>query len=136
MKDVKRLKELLVEGKCCAVALVQVALESVGEKNDRLLQAVSGLCGGVQSGLVCGALTGAACMLNVLDPKNANAHMIPDLADWFVEKVKEEYGGVQCNDILGGDPARRTTRCPELIVATYLMAKEIMKPYGHEPEQP
>jgi len=130
--DIQRLRELLREGKCCAVALVQLGLESVHEVDDRLLQVVSGLCGGVRSGLLCGALTGAACMLNVLDPQNADGRLVPELTEWFVERALDEFGGANCADILDGDPANRAMRCPALIEATYLQALEILRKYGRE----
>jgi len=130
--DIQRLRELLREEKCCAVALVQMGLESVHEMDDRLLQAVSGLCGGVRGGLLCGALTGAACLLNVLDPQNANERLVPELTEWFVEKVTDEYGGADCADILDGDPANRAMRCPALIEETYLQALEILRKHGRE----
>ena len=130
--DVERLRALLSGGACCAVALVRMGLEARGERNDRLLQAVSGLCGGVQGGLACGALTGAACMMNVLEPERANAHMVPELAAWFSETMGADYGGVNCRDITGGDPLDKKMRCPALVEATYVQAKEIMKAYGCE----
>ena len=130
--DLERLRTLLREGKCCSVALVQMALEIRGENNDQLLQAMSALCGGVQGGLVCGALTGAACMMNVLDPQHANAAMVPELVEWFTETMGTEFGGTDCQDIVGGDPLNKKVRCPGLVEATYLQAKEIMTAYGYE----
>ncbi len=130
--DLERLRTLLHEGKCCAVALVQVGLEHRGEQNEQLLQAVSGLCGGVQDGLLCGALSGAACLMNVLAPKNANAEMVPELVEWFTATVGADYGGTDCQDIAGGDPRNKAMRCPALVETTYQKAKEIMKANGYE----
>jgi hypothetical protein len=130
--EVARLNELLREGGCCSTVLVRLALERVGGENEQLLRAVSGLCCGVRYDLLCGALTGAACMMNVLDPKNANERFVPALAEWFVEKMKEDYGGTSCADILGGSPLNKTTRCPAVIVATYLKVKEIMEEHGYD----
>ena len=130
--DLERLRTLLRGGTCCSAALVQMGLEARGERNDQLLQAASALCGGVQSGLVCGALTGAACMLNLLAPEAANAHLVPELAEWFAETVGADFGGVNCRDITGGDPLARQTRCPALVEATYVRAKEIHKACGYE----
>jgi hypothetical protein len=132
--DVERLKQLLREGRCCAVALVQLALEDRGEANPALLQAVSGLCGGVQSGMVCGALTGAACMLNLAAPDRANEQMVPELAEWFQATMGERFGGCDCADITAGEPLNKAARCPAVIEATYLQAQEILERYrpdGH-----
>ena len=130
----RRLRQLLGEGRCCSVALVQMALEHIGRENEQLVQAVSGLCGGVRGGLLCGALTGAACMMSILDPARANSHAVPELAEWFVATMKEQYGGASCQDILGGDPANKVSRCPVLVVETYLEAKQILKQYGYDLE--
>jgi hypothetical protein len=130
--DIRRLHQLLNEGQCCAAALVRMALERRGEDNPRLVQAVRGLCGGVHDGLLCGALTGAACMLNVADPERANDEMVPELARWFRTEVAAQYGGSDCAAIVGPDPAAKAVRCPPLVEATYRQAKEILKNHGHD----
>jgi len=130
--DIRRLHQLLKEGRCCASALVSMALERRCEDNPRLVEAVSGLCGGVQDGLLCGALTGAACMLNVADPGRANQEMVPELARWFRAEMGAAYGGSDCAAIVGPDPAAKAARCPAVVEATYRQAKEILRSYGHE----
>ncbi len=71
-------------------------------------------------------------MLNVLAPERANAHMVPELVAWFTATMGADYGGVNCRDIAGGDPMTKSMRCPALVEATYLEAKEIMKANGYE----
>mgnify|MGYP001070292605 CR=1 FL=1 len=131
-RDLERLRTLLRGGTCCSVALVQMGLEHRGEENPLLLQAVSGLCGGVQGGLACGALTGAACMLNVLDPERANAVMVPELTEWFTDTMGRAFGGPNCDDIVHGDPLQKRTRCPGLVEETYLKAREILQAHGYD----
>ena len=130
--DLERLRTLLREGKCCAVALVQMGLETRGEQNDQLLQAMGALCGGIQGGLACGALTGAACMMNVLAPDSASSGRVQELTEWFTAAMGAEHGGTDCEDIVHGDPLIKRVRCPSLVEATYLQAKEIMKNHGYE----
>jgi hypothetical protein len=130
--DLDRLRTLVREGKCCSVALMQLGLEIRGEKNDQLLQVVSALCGGIKGGLACGALTGAACMMNVLDPIRANDAMVPELTEWFKETMGSEYGGTDCLDIVHDDPMQKRAICPGLVEKVYLQAKEIMQAYGYE----
>lgn len=127
--DIATLRESLREGTCCAVALVETALRRTGSSDPVLLQAMGGLCSGVHGGLLCGALTGAACMLNVLD-QNANARMVPELTEWFLAAIGDEYGGVNCDDILAGDPANQA-RCPAIIEATYRQAMLLLRQQGH-----
>ena len=130
--DIKRLHQLLQQGKCCSCAIVQLGLELKGQENDQLVQAVSALGLGVRSKLICGALTGAACMMNILNPGNVNAEMIPELVEWFRATYGEEYGGIDCADITGSDPINRGNRCPALIEATYQQAKNILIDFGYD----
>ena len=130
--DVIRLHQLLLEGKCCSCAIVQLGLEIKGEENQQLLQAISGLCNGIHSKLVCGALTGAACMMNLLDSRNANDEMIPELVEWFTDTYVEKYGGINCGDIIGEMPMNRALCCPSIIEATYLQAKILLSSYGYD----
>lgn len=129
--DLERLRTLLREGTCCSVALVQMGLELRDERNDQLLQAVSGLCGGIQGGRICGALTGAACMMNVLAPGRANEAMVPELTEWFTETMGHAHGGPDCDDIVHGDPLLKRSRCPGLVEEVYLQAKDIMVANGY-----
>jgi hypothetical protein len=130
--DLERLRTLLREGRCCSVALVQTGLELRGETNDQLLQAMGALCGGIQGGLACGALTGAACMMNVLDPGSSSNGAVQELAEWFAATQGARYGGADCDDIVQGDPLNKRMRCPGLVEETYLQAREILKAYGYE----
>ena len=57
------------QGYCCSQIMVQMGLDAKQEENPELLDAVSGLCGGLHSGLFCGILTGAACLLSLFDRK-------------------------------------------------------------------
>lgn len=116
--DVQRLNELMRQGRCCSAALVQMGLERAGREDPLLLQAVSGLCGGIQNGMVCGALTGAACMLNLVAPGAANDALVPELAEWFVATMGDRYGGPSCAQIVAGDPMNKSVRCPAVVEAT------------------
>ena len=88
------------------------------------------LCGGIQGGLACGALTGAACMMNILAPDRAGAGMVRELTEWFAATMGAQYGGTDCDDIAHGDPLTKRARCPGLVEATYLQAREILEANG------
>jgi hypothetical protein len=80
------------EGFCCSQIMLQIGLDAKKDENPELLDAVAGLCGGMHSGLCCGTLTGAACLLSMLDKANAKLHMIPRLVEWFKSTCTELYG--------------------------------------------
>ena len=127
--DIAMLRESLRQGRCCASALVATALERSGESNDTLLRAMKGLCLGVHGGLVCGALTGAACMMNVLD-SNANVRAVPLLVEWFIETVGPEYGGIDCEDILADAGADSAGLCRQIVEMTFRHAMELLEKDG------
>jgi hypothetical protein len=129
--DVRRLQQHLRTGQCCAEALVRMGLERTGGENPQLLQAVRGLCGGVRDGMLCGALTGAACMLSLVEPRLAEEALVPELSQWFRAAMTAQFGGCDCADIAGDDPAARAARCPAVVEATYLQAQAILRNHGH-----
>ncbi len=115
---------------CCAQVLVLMGLDMLGEQNDRLVSAASGLCVGVRSGLLCGALTGGALMLSMFDAKVANEELIPQLTEWFEDEVGEKYGGMNCGDIIEGDSALKKMRCPLIVQGTFVKAKSLLSQAG------
>ena len=56
--------------------------------------------------------------------------MIQQLVEWFEAGFGEEFGGIDCNTILGGDPWNRLTRCPRLINETYFMVRQLLQENG------
>ena len=133
--DIRRLHQLRQEGKGCAQVLMQLALEMKGEDNPALIQAMSGLCIGVHRGLLCGCLTGAACMMSYFDSELAAEEMIPQLVEWFEENYGDKYGSMNCDDILEGEMANKVLRCPNLMEQTYREAREILAEYGYDLEE-
>jgi hypothetical protein len=131
MDDLKKLYRLRLDGKCCSSILVQMGLELRGGRNEQLVEAVSGLCNGIHSGLVCGCLTGAACMLTIFGGREA-APMIKELVEWFEHAYGKRYGGIDCRDITKDDPYNRAVICPDLVTATYLQAKNILIEQGYD----
>ncbi len=134
MDDVRKLKELQAKGYCCAQVLVGLGLFLRKETNDQLIQSVGGLCGGLSEGLVCGTLTGAACMLSLFDAVAAREEMIPELVEWFEDENIEKYGSVNCDDILEHERSNRVSRCPLLMEETYFQAKDILLSHGFDVE--
>lgn len=132
-KDVERLHNILLTGKCCSAALVQLALELRGEDNPRLVQAAGALCLGVRGGALCGAATGAALLLELLCPQYAADQLIPELMDWFLAMTAQRYGSANCRDIAGEGPLKRKLTCPGLVVEAYEKARELLQEYGCDP---
>jgi len=119
---------LHAEGYCCSQIIIQMALDSLQDENPELVDAVAGLCKGLYSGLCCGALTGGACLLSMIDKNNARGYMILRLVEWF----KAKYGGVSCDEILEHNPANMWERCPKIVEETFEKCREFLAEYGHE----
>lgn len=129
--DIQKLNQLHTEGKCCASIMVLMGLSLRGERNDQMVSSVATLCNGLYNGMLCGALSGAACMLGLFGDNGAeSAEMTRELAEWFADVYGEKYGGIDCSDITGNDPAVRRERCPAIVEATYLRARTILEDYG------
>lgn len=126
--DRARFAELKAEGFCCTQIVMQLGLEAAGrDSNPEMIQALSALCGGVRTGLVCGILTGAACLISLLQPEN-DSELIADLVAWF----RDEYGEVDCEAILEGDELNKTIKCPKMILETTQKTLEILEESGVE----
>ena len=126
MSDLSRLEQCRAQNLCCAQTLVQMGLWAHGDENAQMVQAVKGLCGGMRCGHACGALTGAICMLGLFH--DDTAEMVQELIDWFCE----EYGSMQCLEILDGDMNNRHHVCRDLIEKTYLFSRDLLQDYGYE----
>jgi hypothetical protein len=103
----------------------------MGEENPLLVRAVSGLCGGLQRGLLCGALSGGCCMLALFSREQGEMHELSEeLVNWFDAAYGSKYGGMDCSLITQNDPQRKREFCPSLIEATYNQVKSILLDYG------
>jgi C_GCAxxG_C_C family probable redox protein len=137
MDDVTmRMVELGHQGFYCSQILIILALEAQGKSNPDLVRAMSGLHGGMGNcGKVCGTLTGGACLLALYAGKGTpeereNNRLIPmifELVEWFEQECSARFKtGINCSDILQNDVRNRTTRCPQIVMATFEKAKEIL----------
>lgn len=127
--ELKQMHQLKIEGHCCSSIIIEMGLRLRGESNEQFVKASRALCNGMQSGLVCGALTGAVCMLALFDEKNKD--MIKEMADWFTGELCSEYASADCRDITHLDPYEKAVKCPDLLKATYLHAKNLLAEYGY-----
>jgi C_GCAxxG_C_C family probable redox protein len=133
--------ELAMQGFYCSQILLFMGLEAQGKSNPDLIRAMSGLAGGLGFiGDTCGALTGGACLLGLYAGRGTPEEqedeklnlMISELVDWFSEEYGKLYGGIRCEIILGDDPRNRTSRCPNMVLASYEKVKALLSEYGFD----
>jgi hypothetical protein len=139
-----RVAELFQQGDTCGHILAKLALEAQGRQNPDLARAMSGLELGMGQGFNCGALTGGCCILGLYGgraDKNEKAHphfdlMIEEFAGWFEAEMGDKFGGINCEDIMNFDPARRKEYCPGVILECWLKIKEILAKHRVNVEKP
>lgn len=133
MSNTKRdMMRLASQGYCCSQIMLELGLEAIEDENPQLIDAMRGLCKGLYTGLTCGTLTGAACLLSMFDPRAAEAHLIPRLVEWFEMTFTECYGGISCKTILNDDPMNKFERCPKIMEQTYDKCRELLSEAGHQ----
>ena len=121
-----RMNELALSGRCCTQIMVQMALDEVGAENPQMVDAVGALCLGMFAGRTCGALTGAALAMALRSSGPLDGALVKELVEWFAD----EFGSLDCDDILGGDPTSRFVTCPPLVSRTYEEAMELLAAHG------
>ena len=128
----KEIMRLSSQGYCCSQIMVELGLEATEDENPQLIDAMRGLCLGLYTGLTCGTLTGAACLLSMIDSKEAAVQLIPRLVEWFEMTFTECYGGTDCKTILNDDPMNKFERCPKIMAQTYDKCRELLSEVGHQ----
>ena len=139
-----RIAELRRQGDTCGQILAKLALEAQGRNNPELARAMSGLELGMRQGFNCGALIGGCLVLGLYGgraDKNETAHphfdlMIEEFAGWFEAEMGDKFGGINCEDIINFDPARRKERCQGIVLESWLKIKEILAKHHANVEEP
>lgn len=156
--DTFRVFELSLQGFNCSQILMIVALEAQGKNSPEVVRAMSGLVSGCGTGKLCGALTGGCCVLGMYAGVNSNEHtlegnegisnelrhmqcakdalrfpqMRSQLVEWFENKYKAQYGGIDCSEIIQDDAKLKMARCPQIVTETLLKIKEILAENGYD----
>lgn len=139
--EMERLKQRKQQGFFCSQIILLEGLEMMGKENPDLVKAVHPLAGGLGfSGELCGALTGAACLLGLYAGKGSPTEpadyrldvMVNELVDWFKGEFGPRFGGIRCEEILQNNPAFQSSRCPELVLACLQKAKDLLVENGSD----
>jgi len=139
--DMEGLNRLKQQGFFCSQIILIEGLEMLGKYNPDVVRVMHPLANGLGgSGEICGALTGAACLLGLYAGKGTPEDevdyrldmMVTELVVWFKEQYTPRFGGIRCEDLLEGNPANRPARCPELVSACLQKAKDLLVENGFE----
>jgi len=137
-----RMMRLAQKGYTCSQILILLALEARGEQNPALVRAASGLAYGCGTGKgSCGVLTGGSCVIGLFAGKGSDEEqesekfmlMLQELSDWFSDHVGGQYGGIECQAIVGEEgPAGTRQRCGAILAETYAKVMEILISNGFD----
>jgi hypothetical protein len=134
--------QLAGKGYSCSQILILLALEARGEQNPALVRAAGGLaygCGANKGS--CGVLTGGSCVLALFAGKGSDEEqgserllaMLQELSDWFADRIGAQYGGIECQAIVGEEgPAASRQRCGNILLETYAKVMEILVSNGFD----
>jgi hypothetical protein len=136
------LSELYGKGYNCAQIVMIGGLRLMGRENPDLVRAMGGLVHGVgDSGEICGAISGAACLVSLhagkgLDdeyPHPDGLLIMDELIGWFRDEICG--GGAITCDALMDDPNRvmRGRLCGKLLGASLHKAVKLLSQYGIDP---
>jgi hypothetical protein len=138
-----RMMRLAQKGYSCSQILFLLALGGGYEKNPALIRSMAGLAYGCGSGIgTCGVFTGGSCLLALYAGKGQDEEkeseqfplMLQELSDWFFERVGGQYGGIDCEAIVGEEgPGAARQRCGMIVGETYAKVMEILVSNGFEP---
>ena len=134
-----RIMELSRQGYVCSQILAIMTLEAIGEEDPGFVRAMGGLNGGIGfSGDCCGCMVAGCCILSYFTGKpDADSFDSPhhkpalkEFAKWFTEEMEMEYRGIDCNDIIRGNPLKRVRYCPQIMAQTFEKLVEILENRG------
>lgn len=124
-----RMLDWTSQGYACSQILLMLGMELDGSENSGVVRTMAalneGMCG---SGRLCGCLTGGSCLLAYfagkgLEPEEAEhpafRKMVTEFSSWFEETWGQQFGGVNCDDLLEDNMANRMLRCPEIIQSSF-----------------
>ena len=105
MDHVARAVEINRSGYNCAQSVLCAFSDLTGLSESDSLRLAAGLGGGLRSGEVCGAVSGAVLVLGAVYPFTDSADKaakfrIADLAKEFCARFREKYGVVTCRELL------------------------------------
>ena len=122
MDHVARALELNQGGYNCAQSVLCAFSDLTGLDEKTALAIAAGLGGGLRSGEVCGAVSGAVLVLGALYPFDDSSdyhakQRIAGLAREFCTRFREKYGVITCRELLERTAGmeKRYCFCPDYV---------------------
>ncbi|MBE0687045.1 MAG: C_GCAxxG_C_C family protein [Anaerolineaceae bacterium] len=105
----QRSLELFRSGFFCAESVLQAIAECLGIQSDMIPRIATGFCSGIsRTGGMCGAVSGGIMGIGLVAGRNSPAEPLEPaytLAQKLISAFKEQYGSVNCRQLIGCDLA-------------------------------
>lgn len=133
------IRMLSQKGYYCSQIIMILGQKMQGEDNAGAVRAMCGLNGGVGfQGDICGALSGACCLIGYYAGKGSDEEtdsdelgaMMEELYEWFVERFSTDQGSCNCRDLINGNLMNKVTLCPVMVEESLNKAMEILTEHG------
>jgi len=112
-----------LKGYCCSQIIMEMGLKRLGLEDKEMIKAMRGLCFGMNRGKNCGILTAAMCLIYLAGTEETRARCGDDFFDWF----EDNFGAIDCEVLLEGDPMNKVEKCPVMIEASFAELSDILE---------
>jgi C_GCAxxG_C_C family probable redox protein len=145
LSKVAEAKKQFEDGFLCAPAVFSTYAAELGLEKSLALKIACGFGGGIgRMGKTCGVVTGALMTIGLKHGKADLSDIESQqktiaLVNEFVKKFKEQYGSIECRELIGydlSDPAEHKlakesgvfeNRCPDLVLGGACILEEILE---------
>ncbi|MBN1441025.1 MAG: C_GCAxxG_C_C family protein [Anaerolineales bacterium] len=145
MERAEQAADFMRSGFNCAQSVMKTFASELGLPEEAAVKMAAPFGGGMgRNGCVCGAVSGAACVLGArygfTDPTDTAARLKAyAMVTALIERFKQENGSMMCRDLLGIDPKEpgdwdRATaqgvfrdRCPLFVCSAAKIVEDLLK---------
>jgi len=127
--------QLSSQGFACAQIMMQLVLDSENKEDPDLIRSIGALNNGLRdSGSLCGALLGGACVISFYGgqgqadelPDPAYDQIVQEFFGWFNAEMTQRYGGIACTTLLDNDQRNKLKVCPAVVEESFNKALELL----------
>lgn len=123
------ISKLLEQGYNCSQIMLLLSLKLRNKENPELIQAMAGLGGGLHCRKTCGTLTGGCCLLasyGTQFPESDSQLSWKKLVSEYVSWFEQEFGSLNCEQIISGDSKNIPAVCPSMLEASFTRCMELL----------
>ncbi len=106
----KRVLKLVFKDRNCAQVVLAAMEEETGMDEKTACAITAALGGGVRSGEICGAVTGAALVFGLIaaqDGYGRSGGTVAKMQKEFNKRFTEKFGKLRCEEFLENDPGKK-----------------------------